>query len=75
MAIDLIFFEKKIELLESYGYGIFSCFSRAFLDTIEKYLFEFDYLNPYKVLMLEGFIGCLFIPILFFFDSTYDDIK
>ena len=75
LAIDLIFFKKKIELLISYGYGIFSCFSRAFLDTIEKYLFEFDYLNPYKVLMLEGFIGCLFIPILFFFDSTYEGIN
>ena len=75
LAIDLIFFKKKIELLISYGYGIFSCFSRAFLDTIEKYLFEFDYLNPYKVLMLEGFIGCLFISILFFFDSTYEGIN
>jgi len=61
------------KLLKSYGYGIFSCLSRAFLDTIEKYLFEFDYLNPYKVLMLEGLIGCLLIPILFFFDTTYND--
>ena len=75
LAIDLIFFKKKIELLISYGYGIFSCFSRAFLDTIEKYLFEFDFLNPYKVLMLEGFIGCLFISILFFFNSTYEGIN
>ena len=74
-TIDLIIIKDKIGLLISYGYGIFSCFSRAFLDTIEKYLFEFDYLNPYKVLMLEGLIGCLFISILFFFDSTYDDIN
>jgi len=73
--IDLIFIKDKFGLLISYGYGIFSCFSRAFLDTIEKYLFEFDYLNPYKVLMLEGLIGCLFILLLFFFESTYDDIN
>ena len=73
-AIDLIFIIDKIELLKSYGIGIFSCFSRTFLDTIEKYLFEFDYLNPYKVLMLEGLIG-LFISILFFFESINDDIN
>jgi multidrug transporter EmrE-like cation transporter len=75
LAIDLIFFKKKIELLISYGYGIFSCFSRAFLDTIEKYLFEFDYLNPYKVLMLEGLIGCLFISIYFLDSTTYEDFN
>ena len=75
LVIDFFLNEKKFELLISYGCGIFSCFSRAFLDTIEKYLFEFDYLNPYKVLMLEGFIGCLFIPILFFFDLTYVEIN
>ena len=75
-AIDFIVFENKNELLKFYGFGIFSCFSRAYLDTIEKYLFEFDYLNPYKVLMLEGLIGCLLIPIFFFKDSTmYEDIN
>ena len=73
--IDLIFIKDRFGLLISYGYGIFSCFSRAFLDTIEKYLFQFDYLNPYKALMLEGLIGCLFISILFFFESTYNDIN
>ena len=73
--IDLIFIIDKFGLLISYGFGIFSCFSRAFLDTIEKYLFQFDYLNPYKALMLEGLIGCLSISILFFFESTYDDIN
>ena len=73
VIIDL--FLNKEMLGNSYAYGIFSCSSRAFLDTIEKYLFEFDYLNPYKVLMLEGLIGCLLLPILFFFDSTYKDIN
>ena len=40
-----------------------------------KYLFEFYYLNPYKALTIEGIIGLLLFPILFFFDSSYDDIK
>ena len=30
---------------------IISCFVRAFLDKIEKYLFEFDYFNPFKAMM------------------------
>ena len=25
--------------------------------------------------MLEGLIGCLYLPFLFFFDSTYKDIN
>ena len=73
LVFDFSINKETINLLGSYGYGIFSCLSRAFLDTIEKYLFEFDYLNPYKVLMLEGLIGCLLIPILLFFDTTYND--
>ena len=36
---------------------ILSNVGRAFLDTIEKYLFEFDYIEPYKVLMFEGIIN------------------
>ena len=56
---DFLYLRNEINLLEPYGLGIFSCLSRAFLDTIEKYLYDYDYLNPYKVFMLEGLIGCL----------------
>jgi len=66
---------KEINLYKYYGFGIFSCLSRTFLDTIEKYLFEFDYLNPYKVLMLEGLIGCLLLPILFITNKTNEDFN
>ena len=73
IIIDL--FLNNDNFFKLYAYGIFSCSSRAFLDTTEKYLFEFDYLNPYKVLMLEGLIGCLLLPILFSLELTYKDIK
>jgi len=66
---------KPINLFKYYGFGIFSCLSRTFLDTVEKYLFEFDYLNPYKVLMLEGLIGCLLLPILFITNKTTEDFN
>ena len=46
-----------------------SCFCRVFLDNVEKYLFEFNYLNPYKVMMLERFINSFFILILFLFNE------
>ena len=32
-------------------------FFNSLLDLTEKYLFEYDYFNPFKVLMLEGFFG------------------
>ena len=75
LVIDFFFYKEKSILSSYYVLGVFSCFSRAFLDTIEKYLFEFDYLNPYKVLMVEGLFGCLFIPILLFMKKTYDDFN
>ena len=52
-------------ILIDLGLTLFSGFARAFLDTIEKHLFEFDYLNPFKVIMMEGFICVIFS--LFFY--------
>ena len=43
---------------------LFSSFGRAFLDTIEKYLFEFNYMNPFKVMMFEGLINTIFIILI-----------
>ena len=43
---------------------LFSSFGRAFLDTIEKYLFEFNYMNPFKVIMFEGLINTIFIILI-----------
>ena len=55
--------------------SIFSCFSRAFLDTIEKYLFEVDFINPYAVLIIKGIFGTLLTPILFITSKIpYQDI-
>ena len=54
--------------------SFFSVSGRAFLDTIEKYLFEYDYFSPFKVMMLEGFINSIGTLIIFLFtinDNTY----
>ena len=34
-------------------------FFNSLLDLTEKHLFEYDYLNPYKVLMFEGLFGSI----------------
>ena len=38
-------------------------FFNSLLDSIEKYLLEYDFLNPFKTLMLEGFFGLILTTI------------
>ena len=54
----------------------FTCIARSFLDTIEKYLFEFNFLRPHIILLYEGLIGTLFNPMLLLIDSdSHEDLK
>lgn len=41
----------------------------AFFDIIQKYLLEYNYINPFKLLIFEGFLEIIFTSFLFFFDS------
>ena len=43
---------------------------RSFLDTVEKYLFEVNYANPYKILLWEGILGNIFFIILSILDRA-----
>ena len=45
------------------------------VDLIEKYLFEYDYLNPFLLLMYEGLIGICISFIFCFTPSYLKDIK
>ena len=56
LVIDIIFLKVYLNFLYLMDSGFFLFFKGIF-DSIEKYLFEFDYLNPYKILMLEGLIA------------------
>ena len=47
----------------------------SFLDSIEKYLFEYDYFNPFKTLMWEGIFGLGITLIYHFYDSPLNDIS
>ena len=64
--------DRRSELIHriiTIGITIFSGLGRAFLDTIEKYLFEFDNMNPFKIMMFEGLINTTLIIGLFFFEN------
>ena len=66
IIIDLI--NDHSDLLLKLKYFIltaFTCTARSFLDTIEKYLFDLDFLRPYAILIFEGLIGSIFNPMLF----------
>ena len=43
------------------------------LDSIEKYLFEYDYMNPFVVLMYEGFFGLIICSIFLSAENYFND--
>ena len=57
------------QLMIDLGLTLFSGFGRAFLDTIEKHLFEFDYMSPFKILIFEGLINCCLTLALFIYNG------
>jgi len=67
IIIELI--DKQLDI-NFISITIFSASARAFLDTIEKYLFEFDNMNPFKVMMFEGFINTILTICLFLFSNS-----
>ena len=47
----------------------------SLVDSIEKYLFEYDFVNPYIVLMYEGIFGFIIIVYYFFAPRYLEDIE
>ena len=50
-------------------------FFTAFKDVIEKYLIEVDYINPFKLLMIEGLFGCILTYCYSFKEEPFSKIK
>ena len=50
-------------------------FFNSLLDIIEKYLFEYDYYSPFRILLLEGLLGFLFSLIYFIYKNPIPDLK
>ena len=80
IAIEFIF--QDINYFFRYADFVFLIFKffiviffNSLLDLIEKYLFEYDYLNPFKLLMLEGIIGFSFGIIYCIYKNPISSIK
>ena len=50
-------------------------FFNSFIELIDKYLLEFDYVNPFQILMLEGAFGLLFCLIYSFNENPLKELK
>lgn len=52
-----------------------STFSRAFLDIIEKHLFDKDFVDVFKITFFEGFIDTIIISFFYIDPTPRDEIK
>ena len=57
------------------GLTLTSSICRTFSDTIEKYLFDIDYLDIFKLMIFEDLISFVFSINLFWLDKPKNDIK
>ena len=84
-SVIILVFELIIEILYNnkniinYIYVLFLVFINhfftSFKDVIEKYLLEYDYINAFKVLMIEGIFGCVITYIYWLFEDSLNEIK
>ena len=65
----------KIDLFKSLVIIIISQILIACKDSLEKYLFEYDFMDPFIVLMYEGIFGFLLSFFLFFDENYVKDVK
>ena len=75
------FFFQEIDIFLSYGKFVgslviifFIHFFNSLLDSIEKYLFEYDFFNPFKTLMWEGIFGTIITLIYCFIENYFNDL-
>ena len=57
------------------GMIFFIHFSNSLFDSIEKYLLEFNFLNPFKKLMIEAIFGFLISMGYSFYENPFTQIK
>ena len=50
-----------------------SCLIRSFSDVTEKYLFDYDYINIFKMLIYEGLMGIVLKSIYFISSKSYQE--
>ena len=71
ILMELFFSVNKISKILALLFCFISCLSRSFLDVTEKYLFDFGFINIFKMLLFEGLIGLFLFLINFLTNKTY----
>ena len=56
-------------------FSIFSHISNSYHNIIEKYLIEFDFLNPFYILFIQGSMGLIFSIICICIENPFQEIK
>jgi hypothetical protein len=78
VIVELIY---NINILNSFGNLLFAYLLTitalsliSFNDTIEKYLYEFNFLNPLLILLLESIFGLIFVCIFSIINNPFKEI-
>ena len=80
MFFFIFIFELLIERenLKNFGVNIgFACITslfRSFLDTTEKYLFDYDFVNVFKLMRIEESLNIFLISLFFIFHTPFSQI-
>ena len=67
--------ENPIELISLQFIIFINYFLFSLNEIIDKYLLEFDYINPFKILMLEGIFGLFFSSVYSIQENPFKAIK
>ena len=78
MIIFEFIFKKNGVLIKDFSLAYFFVICNlifvAFTDIIEKYLLEFDFMDPFLTLLIESIFGFIFIAIFSFGNNPFEDV-
>ena len=66
----LQYYDSIFKFLQLQALKIFINTCRVFSDVIEKYLFEFNYFSPFKLLFLKGIMQTVFMAVFYLVNDT-----
>ena len=77
ICLIIVFITESICGLDNLSYFLLilvSSICRVYLDTIEKYLFEVDFVDIYKITIFEGIVDTIFTSFIYFFKGPKDEL-
>ena len=78
IILEFIYTTKDVNIgkyIISYSCVVFHFIFLSFTDVIEKYLVDYNYINPFQILMSEGIINFLLSSIYSIFYNPFDKIS